>query len=69
MKHTLKIQRLALGLLFIAALVLGSGEVAMSKTSSTLGVKNILLVHGGFVDGSGWCGGNLIMSDFFGENG
>src|SRR6188472_2413706 len=28
----------------------------MSKISSSSGVKNIVLVHGGFVDGSGWQG-------------
>ncbi len=28
----------------------------MSEASSTAGVKNIVLVHGGFVDGSGWQG-------------
>jgi pimeloyl-ACP methyl ester carboxylesterase len=28
----------------------------MAQTNATLGVKNIVLVHGGFVDGSGWDG-------------
>ena len=28
----------------------------MSQTSASEGVKNIVLVHGGFVDGSGWQG-------------
>jgi len=29
-------------------------EVVMSQTRAVEGVKNIVLVHGGFVDGSGW---------------
>ena len=28
----------------------------MSQASTTTGVKNVVLVHGGFVDGSGWAG-------------
>src|SRR6266852_5502133 len=28
----------------------------MSQAGATTGVKNIVLVHGGFVDGSGWEG-------------
>ena len=28
----------------------------MSKTSNSPGVRNVVLVHGGFVDGSGWQG-------------
>jgi hypothetical protein len=28
----------------------------MAQTDATTGVKNIVLVHGGFVDGSGWEG-------------
>ena len=28
----------------------------MSQTRTSEGVKNIVLVHGGFVDGSGWQG-------------
>src|SRR4030088_3179952 len=31
-------------------------EVLMSQTSNSAGVKNVVLVHGGFVDGSGWQG-------------
>jgi pimeloyl-ACP methyl ester carboxylesterase len=36
--------------------VLGSREVLMSQTRLSDGVKNVVLVHGGFVDGSGWQG-------------
>jgi pimeloyl-ACP methyl ester carboxylesterase len=31
-------------------------EVFMSQASALAGVKNVVLVHGGFVDGSGWEG-------------
>src|SRR5262245_65421355 len=32
------------------------GEVVMSQRDTSAIVKNIVLVHGGFVDGSGWEG-------------
>jgi pimeloyl-ACP methyl ester carboxylesterase len=32
------------------------GEVLMSQANTSAGVKNVVLVHGGFVDGSGWAG-------------
>jgi pimeloyl-ACP methyl ester carboxylesterase len=35
---------------------LGAWEVLMSQASAVAGVKNVVLVHGGFVDGSGWEG-------------
>src|SRR5947209_5275104 len=34
----------------------GFGEVLMSQVSTSTAVKNVVLVHGGFVDGSGWQG-------------
>ena len=42
----------------IIALMLGYQEVAMSqeKPKANGGIKNVVLVHGGFVDGSGWQG-------------
>jgi pimeloyl-ACP methyl ester carboxylesterase len=40
----------------IIALVLGDWEVFMSEASAVERVKNVVLVHGGFVDGSGWQG-------------
>ena len=43
-----------LGVLPIIALVLGYQEVSMSQEKG--GIKNVVLVHGGFVDGSGWQG-------------
>jgi hypothetical protein len=33
----------------------------MSKTSEVPGVKNVVLVHGGFVNGSGWEGAYKIL--------
>src|ERR1700749_1247407 len=35
-----------------AALALGS--LSVEAAESPAGIKNVLLVHGGFVDGSGW---------------
>src|SRR5260370_30411066 len=42
------------GVLAIMTIMLGIGENTMAQTKSTAVVKNIVLVHGGFVDGSGW---------------
>src|SRR5204863_5699614 len=36
--------------------MLGYQEVLMSQAKADGGVKNVVLVHGGFVDGSGWQG-------------
>src|SRR2546426_4083521 len=40
----------------IVAIMLGVGEILMSQTRASGGVRNVVLVHGGFVDGSGWQG-------------
>jgi pimeloyl-ACP methyl ester carboxylesterase len=40
----------------IIMVVLGYAEVFMSQAKAAAGIKNIVLVHGGFVDGSGWQG-------------
>ena len=40
--------------LAIMTIMLGIGEDTMAQTKATTVVKNIVLVHGGFVDGSGW---------------
>src|SRR5258708_6847625 len=45
-----------LGVLTIVALTIASGEVFMSEAKAIEGVRNVLLIHGGFVDGSGWRG-------------
>jgi hypothetical protein len=37
----------------IMTIILSIGENAIAQTKSTAVVKNIMIVHGGFVDGSG----------------
>src|SRR5258705_5150709 len=44
------------GIVSVGALLFGFGEVAMSQTSQFGSVRNVVLVHGGWVDGSGWEG-------------
>src|SRR5436305_7633164 len=51
-----KARRALFGVLPIIALVFGYQEVFMSQATADGGVKNVVLVHGGFVDGSGWQG-------------
>ena len=46
-------EKVAGGLLAVA-LLLGSAELLVAQTSTRTGVRNVVLVHGGFVDGSGW---------------
>lgn len=45
-----------LGLALIMTTILSLGEVRMAQANSLGEVKNVVLVHGGFVDGSGWEG-------------
>jgi pimeloyl-ACP methyl ester carboxylesterase len=54
MSKATKARRAVLGVLPIIALVLGYQEVSMSQAKANGGIKNVVLVHGGFVDGSGW---------------
>ena len=54
MSKATKTRRALFGVLPIIALVFGYQEVSMSQAKS--GIKNVVLVHGGFVDGSGWQG-------------
>src|SRR5467141_951471 len=56
MTYKLNIRRLTLGLLPIIALVFGGALATTSQTSAPRNVKNIALIPGGFVDGSGWEG-------------
>src|ERR1700726_1977065 len=52
------------GALAIMTIILGMGQNTMAQTKSTTVVRNILLVHGGFVDGSGWEGVyNVLKKD------
>jgi pimeloyl-ACP methyl ester carboxylesterase len=53
-KSTTTVRRAFLGLVPIIMAMLGYGEVFMSGAEAAGAVKNIVLVHGGFVDGSGW---------------
>ena len=46
---------MGLGLLLTIGVVFGSGEVFMSQANASARA-NVVLVHGGFVDGSGWQG-------------
>ena len=50
------VRRACLGAVPIIMVMLGYGEVFMSQANAAAGVKNVLLIHGGFVDGSGWQG-------------
>src|SRR5262245_3601519 len=49
-------RRRVLGLAPLIALTLGGGEGLMSEANTTGSVKNVVLVHGAFADGSGWEG-------------
>jgi pimeloyl-ACP methyl ester carboxylesterase len=60
-KSALRTRRIALGFLPIMAITLGFGEAHMSYAGAASGVKNVVLVHGGFVDGSGWEGVHKIL--------
>src|SRR5713101_5813501 len=56
--------RIIYGALAIMTIILSMGENTMAQTKSTTVVKNIVLVHGGFVDGSGWEGVyNVLKKD------
>jgi len=46
--------RIIYSVLAIMTIILSIGENTMAQTKSTTVVKNIVLVHGGLVDGSGW---------------
>src|SRR6202051_109487 len=49
-------RRIFLGLLPIITFLFSIGGTPMAQTNVSATVKNIVLVHGGFVDGSGWEG-------------
>src|SRR5260370_6258708 len=46
--------RIIYGALAVMTILLSIGGNTMAQTKSTAVVKNIVLVHGGLVDGSGW---------------
>jgi pimeloyl-ACP methyl ester carboxylesterase len=56
--------RIIYSALAIMTIILSMGENTMAQTKSTAVVKNIVLVHGGLVDGSGWEGVyNVLKKD------
>src|SRR2546426_9646842 len=56
--------RIIYGALAIMTIILIMGENTMAQTKSTTVVRNIVLVHGGFVDGSWWEGVyNVLKKD------
>ncbi len=50
----LSARRIIFGFFSIFILVFGFGGSLTAQTSASAPVKNVVLVHGGFVDGSGW---------------
>src|SRR5258705_5449335 len=46
--------RIIYSALAIMTIMFSMGEELMAQTNTSTGVKNIVLVHGGLVDGSGW---------------
>src|SRR5579862_5332038 len=46
--------RIIYGAMAIMTIIFSRGENTMAQTKSTAVVKNIVIVHGGLVDGSGW---------------
>ena len=52
----LRTRRTVFTVLPIMAMTFGMGKELMAQTNASTPVKNIVLVHGGFVDGSGWEG-------------
>jgi pimeloyl-ACP methyl ester carboxylesterase len=54
MTNMLKISAIVLSVVSLAVLGFGGDKAETSSPNSSHGVTNIVLVHGGFVDGSGW---------------
>src|SRR5260370_40817927 len=49
-----------------ASAMLALGSLSAQGADSPAAIKNVVLVHGGFVDGSGWRGGyNILKKDGF----
>ena len=63
------IKQAVFGVLPLIALMLGYQEVGMSQARASGGVKNVVLVHGGFVDGSGWRGVYELLKKWSGHIG
>ena len=56
MSAAIQVRRAVLGVLPVIVLMLGNQEIGMAQAKANGGIKNVVLVHGGFVDGSGWQG-------------
>jgi pimeloyl-ACP methyl ester carboxylesterase len=68
MKHyamamELRARQIIFAILPILAMMLGVGKDLMGQTNAATPVKNVVLVHGGFVDGSGWEGTYKILTE------
>jgi pimeloyl-ACP methyl ester carboxylesterase len=68
MKHyamamELRIRQIIFAILPIMAMMFGMGKDLMAQTKAPTAVKNVVLVHGGFVDGSGWEGVYKILTE------
>jgi len=63
MAMELKGRQIIFAILAIMAIMFGLGKDLMAQTDTSTAVKNIVLVHGGFVDGSGWEGVYKILAE------
>jgi pimeloyl-ACP methyl ester carboxylesterase len=61
MKSKAALQRALWRILPAVGLLFAGGVIARSQAKATQMVKNVVLVHGGFVDGSGWEGVYSIL--------
>src|SRR5438105_6597932 len=57
MKGSRNLSLFSVGILTVIAIC----QVAIAQTSPSIPVKNVVLVHGGFVDGAGWEGVYKIL--------
>src|SRR5260370_34520117 len=55
-------RRRMLVLVLIVTFTFSLGSVVMAQTSKSTAVKNIVVVHGAFADGSGWEGVHAILT-------
>ncbi len=56
MARELRAPQITITALLLITMMFGMGKELMAETNASTNVKNIVLVHGGFVDGSGWEG-------------
>ena len=56
MARELRARQIYFTAVLIMAMMFGMGKELMAQSNASTLVKNIVLVHGGFVDGSGWEG-------------